>query len=159
MSRFPFSAALGLLLAPGLFGAMPGHAARRVPLPLVFTPGGGPAGSPARFLGRTAQYTLRLSPEGFEVLPAGGAAPLRIRLEGANRQPALEGVDPLPGRSFYYFGNDPDALADQRPQLRQGALPGGLPRHRYGVLRQRRATGVRPDPGPARRPRKRPHAL
>src|SRR5271157_2927440 len=107
MSRFPFSVTLGLLLAPGLFGAAPGSTARRVPLPLVFEPGGGPAGSPAEFLGRNRQYTLRLSPAGFEVLPAGAAAPLRIRLEGANRQPALEGVDAQPGHSFYYLGDDP----------------------------------------------------
>ncbi len=135
MSRFPFSAALGLLLAPGLFGAIPGHAARRVPLPLVFTPGGGPAGSPARFLGRTAQYTLRLSPEGFEVLPAGGAAPLRIRLEGANRRPALEGVDPLPGRSFYYFGNHPDLWRTNVPnfaKVRYRAVYPGIDMVFYG---------------------------
>ena len=32
---------------------------------------------------------------------------VRTRLEGANTQPAVEGIDPLPGITNYFIGNDP----------------------------------------------------
>ncbi len=32
---------------------------------------------------------------------------LRIRLAGANRNPQIEGIDPLPGKANYFTGNDP----------------------------------------------------
>ncbi len=135
MSRLNSTVTLGLLLSPGLFGAVPVPTAKRVPLPLVFAPGGGPAGSPAQFVGRNSQYTLRLSPAGLEVLPSGAAAPLRIRLEGANRQPAMEGVDQQPGHSFYYFGNDPKLWRTNVPnfaKVRYRAVYPGIDMVFYG---------------------------
>lgn len=125
MSKLPFCIAVNLLLAPGLFAA----------LPLAFSPETGPSGAPARFLSRNAHFSLRLAPAGFDVLPAGGAAPLRIRLEGASRRPALEGVDPLPGRSFYYFGNDPKLWRTNVPnfaKVRYRALYPGIDLLFYG---------------------------
>jgi uncharacterized protein (TIGR03437 family) len=76
-----------------------------------------PDASSAKFLGRNGRYTLRLSPAELDVLPSGGAAPLRIHLEGARRQTVLAGVDPLPGRSFYYLGADPRAWRSAVPQF------------------------------------------
>jgi hypothetical protein len=35
------------------------------------------------------------------------AAVLRIKLVGANQKPALEGLEPQPGRANYFIGNDP----------------------------------------------------
>src|SRR5208282_3972847 len=32
---------------------------------------------------------------------------LRVRLAGANRNPKIEGLDPLPGKANYFIGNDP----------------------------------------------------
>ena len=159
MSRLIGTVSLGLLLAPGLFGAVPVPAAKRIPLPLVFAPGGGPAGSPAEFVGRNSRYTLRLSSAGLDVLPTGAAAPLRIRLEGANRQPALEGVDRQPGHSFYYFGSDPKRWRTNVPNFAPfTALPNnvdlaegttsaslGSPAERYWGKRVRKMDFSRPD--------------
>jgi uncharacterized protein (TIGR03437 family) len=117
MSKFMHHFALALLLAPVLCAARPAATASRVPLPLVFEPNRGQAASPVQFLGRNAHYTLRLSPAQVEVLPAGGAAPLRIHFEGAGSQPVLDGIDPLPGRSFYYLGNHPELWQTNVPNF------------------------------------------
>jgi hypothetical protein len=37
----------------------------------------------------------------------GKGAVLRMKLVGANRNPQVEGLDELPGRSNYFIGNDP----------------------------------------------------
>src|SRR5262249_6239634 len=40
-------------------------------------------------------------------------AALRLRLIGANRQPRLSGLDPLPGKSHYFVGNNPNRWKTQ----------------------------------------------
>jgi len=58
------------------------------------------------------------------------AAVVRMRFEGAqaNRQPVLEGLERLPGRSNYFIGNDPKQWHTDIPQYAkvryQGLYPG-----------------------------------
>jgi len=58
------------------------------------------------------------------------AAVLRMRFEGAqaNRQPVLEGLERLPGKSNYFIGNDPKRWHTDVPQYAkvryQGLYPG-----------------------------------
>ena len=79
-------------------------AARR-PLPLVFEPdvAGG-------FVGRNAGGNVTITPAHVQF----GA--IRMRLAGARPRTRLEGLDLLPGKSFYYIGNDPGQWRTGVPQ-------------------------------------------
>jgi hypothetical protein len=86
-------------------------------LPLRFEVNAGQTDAPVRFLARGPGYGLSLTPAEavlslHKPQPDGQAAPspadvLRLRLLGANADPALAGLDELPTRSNYLLGNDP----------------------------------------------------
>ncbi len=83
-------------------------------LPLIFEPNQGQAGPGAKFLARGAGYTLFLETTGAVLATqTAHAAPLNrerlvgMKLVGANPAAILTGADPLPGKSNYLIGNDP----------------------------------------------------
>jgi hypothetical protein len=97
-------------------------------LPLAFEPNLGQTDKSVKFVSRGNGYGLFLSPAQAELVlnkptrgrnkqietsaarsPTSQPPPigLRMRLEGANRQGAMTGVDRLPGIGNYFIGNDP----------------------------------------------------
>src|SRR5579872_5463409 len=91
-------------------------------LPLSFEANQGQADSQVKFISRGSGYSLFLTsteavlslqepPARKEPLPsapsAKSAAVLRMKLVGANLSPQLTGRDELPGKSNYFFGNNP----------------------------------------------------
>jgi hypothetical protein len=105
-------------------------AAQHASLPMRFEQNVGQSDERVQFLARGAGYTLFLTPnesvlvlgnravtaaqdgpskaDGFErEQQKAETAIVRTRLEGANTQPAVEGIDPLPGITNYFIGNDP----------------------------------------------------
>ena len=90
---------------------------------LSFEVNHGQASSEARFLSRTNDYTLFLNsseavlrlrswrdPLGPHLQQTKGSTKniLRMKMVGADPKPFIEGLDPLPRRSNYLIGNDPD---------------------------------------------------
>src|SRR5262249_23499826 len=102
-------------------------------LPLGFEPNQGQSDPAVKFLARGAGYNLLLAPteavirmrhaecgtrnEKTSVLSSDSPNPqstirnphssvLRMKLVGANPAPRAEGLDPLPGKSNYFLGND-----------------------------------------------------
>jgi hypothetical protein len=83
----------------------PNLSAKRDPLPLAFEPNRGQTDPRVRFLARGDGATLFLTgPE--TVISLRDGAVLRMRLEGAAAGKA-EALEPLPGVTHYYTGNDP----------------------------------------------------
>jgi hypothetical protein len=105
-------------------------------LPMAFEPNVGQSDERVNFLARGSGYTIFLtSDESVMVFGKRAARPtrggpsqsddaskadgvahaqqdtetavVRTRLEGANARPAVEGLDPLPGITNYFIGNDP----------------------------------------------------
>jgi uncharacterized protein (TIGR03437 family) len=68
-------------------------------LPLHFEENRGQTAAPVRFLTRSADRTLFLTPEGAVIAAAGES--VRLRLRGANPHPAIEPLDRQPGVSNY----------------------------------------------------------
>ncbi len=98
-----------MLFPAAMYGAHP--SATTVHRPLVFEPNQGQARRDVKFLGRSGRYTLvfRAAEVQFQSF--------RMRLAGANPQARMEGLDRLPGRSFYYLGNDPSRWQTGLPQF------------------------------------------
>ena len=104
-------------------------AAHHAALPMRFEPNVGQTDAPVDFLARGTGNTLFLTPtesvlvlgkratataqggpsrlETIERAQEPETAIVRSRLEGANAQPVVEGLDPLPGITNYFIGNDP----------------------------------------------------
>jgi hypothetical protein len=79
-------------------------------LPLSFEENRGQADSRVKFLSRGSGYSLSLTPNGAVLAltsAAGSTASLRMRLVGANGLTSIVGIDELPGKSYYFIGNDP----------------------------------------------------
>lgn len=79
-------------------------------LPLHFEVNSGQSHRDVKFLSRGAGYTLFLaSAEAVLSLRSASDARAAVRLafDGANAHPLIEGLDPQPGRSHYFIGNDP----------------------------------------------------
>jgi hypothetical protein len=84
-------------------------------LPLHFEINRGQTDDAVDFLARGAGYSLFLTRGEAVFRLAGSAADdgiVRIALAGANSAAAAEGLDPLPGRSHYFVGNDPERWTD-----------------------------------------------
>jgi hypothetical protein len=85
-------------------------AVRGVPrLPLTFEANMGQASREVRFLSRGSGHTLFLTPTELVLAlrePAGRRV-LRMHLLGANPDPRVTALDPLPGRVHYFIGADP----------------------------------------------------
>ena len=84
-------------------------------LPLGFEPNRGQAPAEVQYLSRSSGYSLYLTPNEV-VLSLRGSDRMRMRLIGARA--ATEGValNPLPGRSNYFLGNDPAQWRTDIPQ-------------------------------------------
>jgi hypothetical protein len=82
-------------------------------LPLSFVANTGHSDERVKFVARGQGYSLFLTPtEAVLALRASTAdgdssSVVRMRLVGGNTQPQVTGLDPLPGRSNYFIGNDP----------------------------------------------------
>ncbi|MBK9063704.1 MAG: SBBP repeat-containing protein [Acidobacteria bacterium] len=81
-------------------------------LPLSFEANQGQADDRVKFVARGPGYGLFLTrTEAVLTLraptPRGSAAVVRMRLAGATRHPQVMGLDPLPGTSNYFIGDDP----------------------------------------------------
>jgi hypothetical protein len=109
--------------------SQPRIAATMMGMPLQFEANHGQVDAHVKFLSRGSGYTLFLTPtESVMVLqqreatsqPRGGHDPLvttepapikqsvvRMKLEGANPTPAIDGMEQLPGIVNYFIGNDP----------------------------------------------------
>jgi len=62
---------------------------------------------------------------------------------GANMVPAVTGMESLPGKINYFRGNDEQKMDHGRADVPEGFLRRCLSRNRFGLLRQRRAAGIR----------------
>ena len=97
-------------------------------LPLCFEPNRGQTDGRVRFVSRVGRYNLFLTSDEavFALHPARRA--LRMRLAGANKGAAAEGLDPLPGVSNYLVGNDRSRWLTNVPGfarvLYRGVYPG-----------------------------------
>src|SRR5688572_29150489 len=89
-----------------------GRRAEFARLPMHFEPNHGQTDAEARFIARGQGYALFLTPsEAVLTLRSGGSeesAVVRMRLVGANSDPAIAGVAPLPGSVSYFHGSDPE---------------------------------------------------
>ncbi|MCL4298436.1 MAG: SBBP repeat-containing protein [Anaerolineae bacterium] len=80
-------------------------------IPLHFEANLGQTDPQVRFLARGKGYTLFATPGGLTLslasTEAGAGQALQIALKGANPEPAMRGVEALPGVSHYLLGSDP----------------------------------------------------
>ncbi len=123
-------------------------------LPLRFEANQGQVDRTVRFLSRGSGYQLFLTST-EAVLSLGRAnqasekkrkepvtfqtGTLRMKWEGANQNPKVEGVDGLEGKSHYFFGNDPDKWRNNIPlyrKVRYRDLYSGIDLIYYGNQRQ-----------------------
>jgi hypothetical protein len=98
--RFFLALILGRVALPA--GARTQPAA---PLPLVFEANHGQAAPRVCFLARRNGSTLLLQENGAALRLAEGE--VRMQLAGARAHPEIDALDPLPGTSSYFLGNDP----------------------------------------------------
>src|SRR5512145_3256097 len=123
-------------------------------LPTVFEPNRGQADPGARFVARTAGYTLLLTPEGAVVADRKTGDRVRIRLTGARPDVAIVGGERLPGRTHYLRGRDPSGWRTDVPHYARvvyhDAYPGidAIYRTETGGIAQDFV--VRPGADPAR---------
>jgi hypothetical protein len=87
-------------------------------VPLSFEPNMGQSDPNARFIATNPNYSLRLDPAGvrfqFNVRDAASTS-LRMDLEDANRQAAITGELPLPGKANYIPTSDPKTWVTNVP--------------------------------------------
>ncbi len=94
-----------------------------IPLSFERNIGQGPRG--ADFVARTPGYLLAVS--GSEATLFGDRTPLRMRLLGAGSRAWAELLDPLPGKSHYFIGNDPSRWRTNVQQYRRLRVAGIYP--------------------------------
>jgi len=134
--RGPESAAVNAPASPFLTSSRPSRHAKPSPqavlgqLPLIFEPNQGQADAGVKFLAHATGYGFFLDAQGAVIsLPterrsqtARSAATekerfVRMRLVGADGAAVTSGIDPLPGRSNYFIGNDPQKWHRGIPQF------------------------------------------
>ncbi|MFZ0813961.1 MAG: SBBP repeat-containing protein [Candidatus Sulfotelmatobacter sp.] len=99
-------------------------------LPMIFEPNQGQADSTVKFVAHGAGYSLLLDARGAALImrsehPASkgqdtsstSVESLRMTLAGANPAATVVGGDPLPGKSNYFIGNDPQKWRTGIPQF------------------------------------------
>ena len=108
-------------------------------LPLIFEPNQGqahldPADAGAKFVARGPRYSIFLGSEGAILSLASKVQPKRksgkqdepsqvrvtsieMKLAGANPNPTMRALEPLPGRTNYFIGNDPAKWRTGVPQF------------------------------------------
>ncbi len=96
-----------------------------VSLPLFFEPNQGQTDPQVKFLARGSGYgifltadeaVLKLQPSALSTQHSAPAV-IRMRLEGANSAASVSGVEPLPGKSSYFIGNDRSRWRSGIPQF------------------------------------------
>src|SRR5690349_3797349 len=99
----------GIALSLILFSPLFAKPAAVPDLPLSFEPNRGQAEPKTLYLARGNGYVLSLEKSGARVLVRHGekSAEISSRLVGAAGSRPLEAVDPLPGHSSYFRGQDP----------------------------------------------------
>jgi RHS repeat-associated protein len=108
-----------------VWAAPPGTAIRE--LPLGFEMNQGQVDSRVRYLARCGGYSIFLTDEEAVLAlrkPPDKPAALRMSLIGENHDARFEGLDPLPGASNYYLGNDPKQWQEGVRQYRRIARRG-----------------------------------
>jgi uncharacterized protein (TIGR03437 family) len=110
----------------GVLQAMRIYAHPDATSPLPFEPNRGQAWEAVRYLAHAPGYTLLLLQGGFAILGR-DASILRVKLVGANRHARIEALDPLPGISNYFLGNDPAKWRTRIPHYRRIALRQAYP--------------------------------
>jgi beta-lactam-binding protein with PASTA domain len=100
-------------------------------VPLSFEPNLGQSDPSARFIAKSPGYILQLEPAGARFQFRGrdkAGASLRMDLEKANRQAAITGESPLPGKANYFPASDPKSWITNVPTYSQvhyqGIYPG-----------------------------------
>ncbi len=111
-------------------------------LPLAFEANQGQSDAQVRFLARGEGYGLFLtSTEAVLSLraPAASSTVVRMKLVGANSQPAIAGFDPLAGATNYLIGSDPDQWRRDVPtyaRVKYTSVYPGIDLVYYGKQRQ-----------------------
>lgn len=129
-------------------------------MPLQFEANHGQVDAQVQFLARGKGYTLFLTPtESVTVLQQREAPPakdplamidptavpesapmkqsvVRMKLEGANPSPAIDGMEPLPGIVNYFIGNNPEKWRTKIPTYAKVQYQQALPWNRPRLLRQ-----------------------
>ncbi len=104
---------------------------KTISLPLFFEPNQGQTAPQVKFLARGAGYGLFLTADEAVLslhrpspAPRTATAPqtapssvIRMKLDGANSAASVSGVEPLPGKSNYFIGNDPAKWRHNIPQF------------------------------------------
>ena len=123
-------------------------------LPLSFEANQGQTDSRVNFLSRGAGYSLFLTPTKAVLSLKQGDSEQRRRHEDRRGQPRVPRRRPRQagGREQLLHRQRPVEVAHQHPQLRQGRVPGCLPRHRPGLPRRPEAARVRLRGRARRRP-------
>ena len=122
-------------------------------LPLYFEANQGQTDCEVEFLARTAVHTVFLTRSEAVLAFDGDAAPVRLRLVGANPQTELRGLEPLAGKVSYYRGHDQSLWQEDVPlfaRVKYAAVYPGVDLVYYGNDRQLEcdfvvAPGARPD--------------
>src|SRR5215813_9707829 len=120
LSSFPASFAQSIELKQNRQAVLANFAS----LPLAFEQNSGQVESDARFILNATGYSAQLSPGEMRLVfnPISNqpkAEMVRIRLAKANQESKPEGIDPLPGVTNYYTGNDPAHWKTDIRQFRQ----------------------------------------
>src|SRR4030095_872494 len=87
-------------------------------LPFSFEPNLGQTDPRVKFLARSRGMTVFLTSPETVLLTTRRA--VRMRLEGANLHPEVDGVDPLPGRNHSIIGRDPGRWRADGPTAVRG---------------------------------------
>ncbi len=94
-------------------------------LPLRFEPNLGQSNPSVKFLSRGFGGTLFLN--STDAVLQLGKSTVRIRLAGANRASRIEGLEPLPGKSNYFFGSNPGQWQTNVPQYARVRVENAYP--------------------------------
>lgn len=112
-------------------------------LPLFFEPNVGQSNPAVRYLARGAGYGLFLTSDGVTLSllgpPAKAGATVALKFVGANASPHLSGLDPLPGKSNYFVGDDSSRWQTgltQYARVRYEQLYAGIDAIFYGKQRE-----------------------
>ena len=125
--------------------------ASRVQLPLHFEANEGQVDRRVKFLSRGGGYVMHLTPA--ETVLSLQSSVVRMRFPGARPNPEVSGLEPLPGRSNYLTGNDPEQWHTDVPhysRVRYSDLYPGIDLIFYGNQNQLEydfVVGPGSDPG------------
>jgi Beta-propeller repeat len=87
--------------------AAPAAGTAGTPLPVVFEANQGQADARVKFLSRAPGYALFVTQSGVILADRRAGQTVRVRLLGAQQDPEIVGLKPLPGRSHYFLGRNP----------------------------------------------------